>query len=85
MKIFLMVISLLLLCSCDKFPSENIYRINHLYNVCELYKLNEKTVTIKFEKEIPFDDCPKNIYGFDEEDTAKVAAWIRREKRKHNK
>lgn len=86
MKIFLTGISLFFLCSCsDKFPASDLYRINHVLKICEIYKLNPNSVTVKFDKEISFDNCPQNVFGFNEEDSANVMQWARRQKKKYGK
>lgn len=85
-KTLLITISLFLLSSCsDKFPASDLYRINHVQKICEVYKINPDTVRIKFDHELPFDNCPQNVFGFDEEDSGKIAAWIRRQKKKYGK
>ncbi len=78
--------SFLLLSSCtDKFPTNDLYRINHVEKVCEVYKIDSDKIHFKYDHELPFDNCPENIFGFDEEDTGKVASWARRQKKKYNK
>ena len=81
----IMMISFFLFGCSDKFPATDLYRVNHIDKICEIYKINPDKVSFKFDHDLPFDNCPTNIFGFNEEDSGKVAAWVRRQKNKYKK
>jgi len=80
-----MMISFFLFGCSDKFPATDLYRVNHIDKICEVYKINSDKVSFKFDHDLPFDNCPTNIFGFNEEDSGKVTAWVRRQKKKYDK
>lgn len=77
---------IIILSGCSEhFPVYDLYRVNHIEKICEVYKINTDKITFKYDHDLPFDNCPTNVFGFSEEDAGEVAAWVRRQKRKYNK
>ncbi len=85
MRTCLITISFFLFSCSDKFPANDLYRINHVDKICEVYKIDSDKIHFKYDHELPFDNCPTNIFGFNEEDAGQVTAWARRQKRKLSK
>lgn len=76
-----MALSLIFLTSCQnigKFPASKFYEMVPSEGICgEYIIIKQKPLTFKHIQDLPLDKCPKIIFGFTPEDTAKVMSWIR--------
>lgn len=82
LKIFsIIAISLIFIGCGDPFPASTVYHIDQKKLICDEYSVDQDQVKIKFNKAIPYDQCP-SVIGFTLEDGGKVMSWGRRMKKK---
>lgn len=86
LRIFLTMSSLFFLLGCanEPFPVEFIYHVDIQKQICDQYRIDKDTVKAKFEKSIPFAQCPV-IFGFEQKDIGPLMNWIRTVKKKVEK
>jgi hypothetical protein len=81
-KITLILLFLFTIGCSEKFPVDELTHINLIKQLCEVYKIDKENITFKYDRDLPFDNCSTDFYGFNAEDSAKVTSWMRRAKKK---
>lgn len=68
-------------CDSDPFPIKYVYMVDVKLKTCDQFVVSDiDKVKFRFDKSIPFEDCPTS-FGFKSEETGKFMSWIRRQKK----
>jgi hypothetical protein len=55
-----------------------IYEVLPKEKICAEYKIiKEKPLTVEYQRDLPLEECPQSVFGFNAPDAAAVMDWIR--------